>query len=115
MPSESRPDRQFTDAFNEANHLWDEDRLEECVTKARELLQDPAIPHFHRMKTLLLLDSTLGDWHEANDCCIDAEALWRIARRWHPEGEDEVVDKNMKEMRDTLDGPYYVLSRLCAT
>jgi hypothetical protein len=96
-------DDQFTDRFNEANALWDEDRLEECIVKARELLAEPAIPRYHEIKTLLLLASTVEDWYEANGYRIEAEGLWRIVRRWHPEGEDEELDGYMAEIRGVLD------------
>lgn len=54
------------------------------------------------MKTLVLLGLTVGDWSGANDYRIDAEALWRIVRRWHPEGEDETVDAFITEIRKSL-------------
>jgi hypothetical protein len=44
------------------------------------------------MKTLLLLAAVLDDWYQANECRQDADALWRIVRRWHPEGENEAID-----------------------
>jgi len=29
--------------------------------------------------------------------------MWRIVRRWHPLGEDKVVDEAMAEIRRSLD------------
>jgi hypothetical protein len=59
------------------------------------------------MKTLLLLAAVLDDWYQANECRQDADALWRIVRRWHPEGENEAIDIYiyiyMAEIRDLLD------------
>jgi hypothetical protein len=103
MSRESIIDSQFTDGFNEANALWEQDRLEECIVKAHELLAEQAIPRYHRMKTLLLLASTVGDWYEANSYRVEAEALWQIVRRWHPEGEDENIDGHMAEIRGILE------------
>ncbi|KAH4146496.1 hypothetical protein HBH44_241520 [Parastagonospora nodorum] len=103
MATQSIIDVQFTDAFNEAKALYDADRLDECIAKARELLEDPAIPRYHQIKTLILLGSTLGEWSDANSCLVDAEALWALTRRWHPEGEDKDVDIFMAEIRTSLD------------
>ncbi len=44
-------DQQFTDGFNEASGLHEEDRLGECIEKARTLLDDTAIPHPYQIKT----------------------------------------------------------------
>ncbi|KAF2133565.1 hypothetical protein P153DRAFT_363735 [Dothidotthia symphoricarpi CBS 119687] len=103
MATESQIDKRFTEGFNEANDHYRDDRLEECVAKARELLNDPAIPRYYRMRTLVLLGSTLGEWGEANDCRLEAEAMWRIVRRWHPLGEDVEVDRLMAIIRESLD------------
>ncbi|KAK3074927.1 hypothetical protein LTR53_002238 [Teratosphaeriaceae sp. CCFEE 6253] len=96
-------DASFTEGYNEAKKLYDDDDLEGCIEKARELLAEPAIPRYHRMKTLILLGSTLGDWEEAEECRVRAEAIWRIVRRWQPEGQDVEVDAAMKELREALE------------
>jgi hypothetical protein len=70
--------------------------------QARELPSEPAIPRYHRIKTLLLLTSTIKDQDEANSYRIEAEALWQVDRRWHPEGEDEKLDGYMAEIRGVL-------------
>jgi hypothetical protein len=103
MATGSIIDQRFTDWINEATDLADQGLLEECVVKARELLADDACPRYHRMKTLLLLAAVLDDWYQANECRQDADALWRIVRRWHPVGENETLDTYMAEIRDLLD------------
>jgi hypothetical protein len=103
MDSGSIIDRAFTDGLNEAGDLYNNDRLDECIDKTRALLADRAIPRYHRMKALILLASTLGDWEEANDCHVEAETMWRVVRRWHPEGEDLELDAYMKDLRESLD------------
>lgn len=103
MATESLIDRQFTDAYNQIHELYDNDELDECIEQAQQLLQDPAIPRYHRMKTYILLVSTIGEWTEANGYRSQAETLWRIVRRWHPEGEDAKVDAAMQELRTALD------------
>ncbi|KAI4661634.1 uncharacterized protein J4E78_004423, partial [Alternaria triticimaculans] len=52
---------------------------------------------------LLLLASTLGDWDDANNCHAEAEILWRVVRRWNPEGEDAVLDTYMDDVREHID------------
>lgn len=93
------------DAWNDGNRLYGEDKLEECIDKCRELLSDPALARYryHQMKTLLLLATTVGDLDEAGACWEQAELLWRIERRWHVVGDDEVIDECMEEVRDMID------------
>ncbi|KAJ8113067.1 hypothetical protein OPT61_g4723 [Boeremia exigua] len=103
MSNGSIIDKLFTDGFNEANALYKASELFECIDLCYKLLDEPEIPRYHKMKTLVLLGATVGDWHEAKDCRVDAESLWKIGRRWHPEGEDETVDIYMAEIRESLD------------
>ena len=62
MANDRAIDRAFTDAFNEVNQLYRDDKLGECIEKARSLLRESALPRYHRMRTLVLLGSTLEDW-----------------------------------------------------
>ncbi|KAI4611171.1 hypothetical protein J4E83_008114 [Alternaria metachromatica] len=55
------------------------------------------------MKALMLLASTLDDWEDANNCHVEAETLWRVHRRRHPEGENAALDMYMDELREFLD------------
>lgn len=95
-------DEKFTAAVNEALKLFDQDQLEECEIKAREILDDRACPGYHRMKTLILLGSILGDWDEANTCRIYAHSLWVIARRHWPEGKDARIEQALEEVRGLI-------------
>ena len=56
------------------------------------------------MKTLVFLGATVGYWVEANESLVAAESLWKIERRWHPEGKNETLDTFMVEIREALDG-----------
>jgi hypothetical protein len=89
---------QFTDALNTAYKLYHEDRLLECQKAALDLLEDYAMPRYHRMKVLMLLATILGDWEEANQCRIDAWALYRLVRRWHTIGNDLIADEALDEI-----------------
>jgi hypothetical protein len=83
--------------------LYNNDRLDEWVEKARELINGPGTTRYHRMKMLILLSSTLGEWEEAEECRYAAETLWRVHRSWHPEGKNEELDIYMVEIRASLD------------
>lgn len=96
-------DHRFTEDFNKANDLYHDNKLKDCVALARELLDDLAILRYHRMITLILLSSTLGDWHEANEHRIRAETIWHVARRAHPEGQTPILDGYMQELGIALD------------
>lgn len=95
-------DARFTEGYDEAKQFWDDEDLDGCIEKARALLNEPAIPRYHPIKTLILLGSSLGDWQEAEDCRVRADALWRVVRRWHSEGEDAEIDVAVTELRDAL-------------
>jgi hypothetical protein len=96
-------DHRFTGACNEVLELYDNDRLDECVKKARELINSPGITKYHRMKMLILLASTLGKWEEAEECRHAAETLWRVHRSWHPEDKNEELEVYVAEIRASLD------------
>ncbi|KAK3057643.1 hypothetical protein LTR09_001827 [Extremus antarcticus] len=103
MEDKSATETSFTEAFDKAVALQDENRPEECIEKAQKLLAEPAIPRYHRMRTLLLLGSTVGDWDEAHEYWENAETLGRIVRRWRPAGEDEAIDVPMRALRVEID------------
>ncbi|SMY29701.1 unnamed protein product [Zymoseptoria tritici ST99CH_1A5] len=96
-------DRAFAQLYNEASDHYDNDELEECAAKAREIIDDRGTPRYHRMRALILLGNVLGDWEEANDCFVRAQALWRIIRRWQPVGQDAEADAALDELRVCLD------------
>ncbi|KAH3959089.1 hypothetical protein HBH51_203750 [Parastagonospora nodorum] len=85
MGANGTVDNHFTNGFNEANNLCEQDQMEEGITKARELLAEPSVPRYHKMKFLMLLASALEDWYDAN------------------EGEDAALDADMSEVRALLD------------
>jgi hypothetical protein len=116
MANDSVLDRAFTEAFNKLNKCYEDDELDICVEKARELLHDSALPRYHRIRTLVLLGSAVEyecsssfldkclpfhrDWREGRRCCVEADTLWRRVRLLHPAGENEKNDASMDELRD---------------
>jgi hypothetical protein len=59
MGANGTVDSHFTNRFNEANNLCEQDQMEESITKARELLAEPDVPRHNKMKLLMLLASAL--------------------------------------------------------
>ena len=104
-------DRRFTNSVNEAMALFDADKLKDCIAFAHELLADREIPLYHRMKVLIILASTVGNWYEAEGYLMDAESIWKIHRHWHPEGEHEWLDESMAEIRFELDALTEILEK----
>ncbi|KAK5743452.1 hypothetical protein LTR17_002627 [Elasticomyces elasticus] len=94
MPSISS----FPEGYNEAFNFYPDDQLQERIENARELLDDTAIPRFHQIKTWLLLGACMGDWFEANTCCVKAKIIRSTVRSWHPFGVDLEIDKRIEEL-----------------
>jgi hypothetical protein len=59
MANASVIDRAFNEAFNELSKYYEDYELDTCVEEARELLQNGALPRYHRIRTLVLLGSAV--------------------------------------------------------
>lgn len=94
--------KEYTEAINELVDLYNTDQLDECLSEAHKLLEDPAMPRYHRIKTLILLANMVETWTEADYLRMQAETLYQLVRRWHPVGEDSVLDEGMEELRKLL-------------
>ena len=103
MTSRSIIDAQYSNRFNEANACHRTDKLLECIDLCYKLLDEPIIPRRHKMMTSVVVGATTRDWDEANDGLVAAESLWKIERRWNPEGNNETLDTFMAEIREALD------------
>ncbi|KAK0837141.1 hypothetical protein LTR03_013044 [Friedmanniomyces endolithicus] len=91
----------YSRKFNAALWFYDRNQLNECAESARDLLDDPGLPRYHRMKTLILLASITG-WHDAEECRIEAEQFWRGARvQYSSPTFDE--EEALTELRTQLD------------
>ena len=105
-------------ALTVSSKYYEDDELDTCVEKARELLQYDALPRYHCMMTLALLGSVVdygcsspfldqclpfhSDWRENRCSCVKADTLWRFVQRLHPAGENEKNDAAMDELRDYI-------------
>ncbi|KAF7190931.1 hypothetical protein HII31_08090 [Pseudocercospora fuligena] len=92
----------FTEAFYQAQALFEQDKMAECEHAARVLLAEPALPRPHRIRTLLLLVNVVDDWNEAWCFHDQAKLQWYYIRRNHPQGQNSDVDKEMERLWDLL-------------
>ena len=103
MASRSIIDEPLGNRFNEANACHKADKLLRSIEFCYKLLDEPILPRLHKMMASILLGATARDWDEVIDCLVAAESLWKIERRWNPEGGDETLDTVMAEIREALD------------
>ncbi|KAI4652006.1 hypothetical protein J4E93_002203 [Alternaria ventricosa] len=96
-------DRQFTNVFNAAVELREQEQFDECTEVLRKMLADHAIPRYHRMRCLTMLACTLEDWHEAYTCYVKGETIWRITKHWHRNGTNPTVNRALDELHETLE------------
>lgn len=101
--------RRFTKEYNRLQNVYatadedDADALNACIRGAKALLEDFAIPRFHRIKTLLLLTSVVPDVHEARTYHWEAEALWRVVRAYEPKGANVLVEEGLEQIRESIE------------
>ncbi|KFX92596.1 hypothetical protein V490_05291 [Pseudogymnoascus sp. VKM F-3557] len=93
----------FGQAFNKVYELYNEDNQEECISAAQNLLQDPNLPRYHRIKTLLLLGSAFPDWDDVETCRLAAERIWEQAHRHYSRVDDPDAHQALAELRADLD------------
>jgi hypothetical protein len=94
----------FTRGYNEVQALYAQDKLSDCIDVARILVAEPAIPRHYRIRTHLLLASTVGDRDEAWYFHRKAEVEWHVVRRFHAKGEDATIDTSMDTLWDRVLG-----------
>jgi hypothetical protein len=105
-------DRPFTDAFNAAAELFQQDEIEQCIEALRNLLADDGLPRYHKIKCLTLLGGIVGNWQESYNCYVKAKTIWRITKRWHCDSEDPKVIKALDDLHEGLEERRYVQSML---
>ncbi|EME77358.1 uncharacterized protein MYCFIDRAFT_88718 [Pseudocercospora fijiensis CIRAD86] len=92
----------FTDEFNAIQKLYAEGKINECISRARDLIAEPAIPRYHNIRTLLILVNAVPARKEAWRFLEDAQVLFHLVRRFHLEGEDADIDKTIQELWDSI-------------
>lgn len=55
----------FGQEYNKVLALYNEDdKLEECISAAQDLLEDPGLPRYLRILTLIILGTSFDDWDD---------------------------------------------------
>lgn len=83
--------------------LYKAGQVDESIEAAQDLLEDGDLPRYHRIKTLIFLATAIEGWDDIEECRLEAENLWAMARRWSPEGRDFKNDQAFDELRTALD------------
>ena len=94
----------WNDAYNLCQHLYDDDKLEDCIDAIESDLLGSSMPLYHRMRYYLLLAESLGDWHEAEDALLRCEYLLQSTSTHHRQDPDENVQGSLRQIRRLLVG-----------
>ena len=104
MENEDQVMQFFGRAYNKVLELYnDDDKEEECIAAAQNLLEDPDLPRYHRIKTLVLLGSAFNEWDETETCRLEAERLWEQARRHYSHIDNPDASRALAKLRVDLD------------
>ncbi|OBT71586.1 hypothetical protein VF21_09284 [Pseudogymnoascus sp. 05NY08] len=72
----------FGREYNTVLALYNEDdKEEECINAAQNLLEDPDLPRYLRILTLIILGTSIDDWDDSETCRLEAKRLWEQAHR----------------------------------
>ncbi|OBT84721.1 hypothetical protein VE02_06095 [Pseudogymnoascus sp. 03VT05] len=72
----------FGREYNTVLALYNEDdKEEECINAAQDLLEDPDLPRYLRILTLIILGTSVDDWDDSETCRLEAKRLWEQAHR----------------------------------
>lgn len=93
----------FGRKYDHVRGLFDDNKLDDGINEAQDLLDDGDLPRYLRIKTLIVLAAAASNWHDTEACRTEAETLWSLARRYHPEGYDATADEALAELRVLLE------------
>ncbi|KAK6438218.1 hypothetical protein LTR95_005579 [Oleoguttula sp. CCFEE 5521] len=96
----------FADEYNKLLSLYNDggsDDLRKCIAGAHKLLEEPVIPSYHHIKTLILLGATVADPDEAWLFYRQALTKWQVVRSCSPKGHDDRIDEPMSELEESME------------
>ncbi|KAK5702473.1 hypothetical protein LTR17_022270 [Elasticomyces elasticus] len=89
----------YSTLFLDAVKLYNAHKFDDCIEAARDILKDPTLPRYYRIKTLLAITNAEENWYPAERCRREAEDVHLMGQRLTtPENEA------------ALDWPHFVLS-----
>ncbi|KFY78580.1 hypothetical protein V499_02277 [Pseudogymnoascus sp. VKM F-103] len=104
MDSDDQVIQFFDREYNKALELYnDGDKEEECIAAAQDLLENPDLPRYHRIMTLILLSAASTNWNDAEDSRLEAERLWDQTHRHYSRVDDPDASQALTELRVDLD------------
>ncbi|KFZ02387.1 hypothetical protein V501_09577 [Pseudogymnoascus sp. VKM F-4519 (FW-2642)] len=104
MDSDDQVMQFFDREYNKALALYnDGDKEEECIAAAQDLLENPDLPRYHRIMTLILLSAASTNWNDAEDSRLEAERLWDQTYRHYSRVDDPDASQALAELRVDLD------------
>ncbi|OBT54525.1 hypothetical protein VE04_05540 [Pseudogymnoascus sp. 24MN13] len=81
----------------------DDDKEEECIAAAQDLLENPDLPRYHRIMTLIVLSAASTNWNDAEDSRLEAERLWDQTHRHYSRVDNPDASRALAELRVDLD------------
>ena len=96
--------RQYSNSFNKLWQLFRNDQLQECVNGCQELLDDPGLPPYHRIRVLILNGHCIQGWRNREILRLKALKLFRSCKCANPGTTDQaLVEKTNQELKECLD------------
>ncbi|KAK1070086.1 hypothetical protein LTR33_010753 [Friedmanniomyces endolithicus] len=95
----------YQKGYDEARALYENDRFEDALRLAESMLDESALPRYHRIKCYLLAAGYLEDHAEAEGLVEMADSHWFMARHYvSTRGElDPESEGALEELRSDID------------
>ncbi|KAK4893272.1 hypothetical protein LTR27_008395 [Elasticomyces elasticus] len=102
VQSKAQPRSLYAIQYLEAVQLFNNNKFDECIEAARYTLNDPTLPRYYHIKTLLLIANAEENWYPAKRCRREAEDVYAMAQRL-TSPEDEPALAALRALRKDLD------------
>ncbi|KAK5730313.1 hypothetical protein LTR15_000250 [Elasticomyces elasticus] len=99
---EQPPRSLYNVQYVEAVKSFNNNKFDECIEAARYTLNDPTLPRYYHVKTLLLIANAEEDWYPAERCRREAEDVYAMAQRLTTP-EKEATLATLRILRKDLD------------
>ncbi|KAK1059525.1 hypothetical protein LTR74_012562 [Friedmanniomyces endolithicus] len=95
----------YQKGYDEARALYENDQFEDALRLAESMLDESALPRYHRIKCYLLAAGCLEDHAEAEDLVEMADSHWLMARHYVSTrgGVDPESEGALEELRSDID------------